>query len=305
MKIVVFGPERRVGALRENKVIDLNLADSELPANLCAFIEAGDIALDRARRALGTTRAGAVLDAGTLKLHAPWPGRRIAMVGGNFADHLAGMISNMTGRPISVEEARAEARKKGHWGFWKTLVEVTASGEDISCPRRSRYLDYEGELAIVIGRRGKDIRASDVDRHIWGVTLANDWSIRGSLDTPYSVSYNLAKNFDGSCTLGPCIVVGEADCNAIDIETRVNGELRQRFNTRDMVFSFGEVIEYLSRDLSFYPGDIISGGTAAGTAADTTKPNPDGTRPTDRFLKPGDVVEISSSAIGMIQNRVV
>ncbi len=304
MKIVVFGPDRRVGALREDKVIDLNRADSGLPARLDSFIEGGKTALDRARRALETARGDAVLEAKNVKLHAPWPGRRIAMVGGNFADHLAGMISNMTGKPMSVAAAADEAKKKGHWGFWKSLVEVTASGDEVQYPKRTRYLDYEGEVAIVIGKRGKDIRAPEIDDYVWGVTLVNDWSIRGNLETPFSVSYNLAKNFDGSCTLGPCILAGEVDCNNVDLETRVNGELRQRFNTRDMVFSFGEVLEYLSRDLSFFPGDIISGGTAAGTAADTTKPNPDGTRPTERFLKVGDVVEISSPGIGVIRNRV-
>lgn len=305
MKIVVFGPDRRVGALREDKVIDLNRADSSLPARLDVFIEAGQAALDRARRALETVRGDAVVTASSVKLHAPWPGRRLAMVGGNYADHLAGMLSNMTGKPMSVAEAADEARKKGHWGFWKSLAEVTADGDEVPYPKRTRYLDYEAEVAIVIGRRGKDIRASDSGDYIWGVTLANDWSIRDNTGTPFSVSYNLSKNFDGSCTLGPCIAVGEVDCNNVDVETRVNGELRQRFNTRDMVFSFAEVLEHLSRDLSFVPGDIISGGTAAGTAADTTRADPDGTRSTARFLKIGDEVEISSPAIGVIRNRVV
>ena len=304
MKIVVFGPDRRVGALREDKVIDLNRADSSLPAKLDAFIEAGQAALDRARRALETARGDAVVEASSVKLHAPWPGRRIAMVGGNYADHLAGMLSNMTGKPMSVAEAADEARKRGHWGFWKSLAEVTASGDEVPYPGRTRYLDYEGEMAIVIGRRGKDIRASDIGDYVWGVTLANDWSIRDNMGTPFAVSYNLSKNFDGSLSLGPCIVAGGVDCNNVDVETRVNGELRQRFNTRDMVFSFAEVLEHLSRDLSFVPGDIISGGTAAGTAADTTRPDPDGTRPIARFLKVGDVVEISSPAIGVIRNRV-
>lgn len=305
MKIVVFGPDQRVGALHEDKVIDLNRADASLPDRLDAFIEAGQPALDGARRAIGNARGDAVMDAKSVRLHAPWPRRRIAMVGGNFADHLAGMATNMLGKHVPVEEAAAEGRKRGQWGFWKSLAEVAASGDDIPYPKRTRYLDYEGEVAIVIGKRGKDIRASDLRDHVWGVTLANDWSIRDNFGTPFIVSYNLPKNFDGSCTLGPCILVGEADCTNVDIETRVNGELRQRFNTRDMLFSFAEVLEYLSRDLSFLPGDIISGGTAAGTAADSTKPNPDGTRPTDLFLKVGDVVEISSPAIGAITNRVV
>ena len=97
-----------------------------------------------------------------------------------------------------------------------------------------------------------------------------DWSIRAPRETPGGpLNFNFPKNFDTSCSMGPCIAVGEADPTNIDMETLVNGECRQRFNTRDMVFTFGEYLEYLSRDFTLYPGDVISGGTAAGTAADS------------------------------------
>jgi acylpyruvate hydrolase len=89
------------------------------------------------------------------------------------------------------------------------------------------------------------------------------------------------------------------------METLVNGERRQRFNTRDMVFSFGEYLEHLSRDFTLYPGDIINGGTAAGTAADSSELLPDGRSAPERFLKPGDLVEMSSPSIGALRTRVV
>src|SRR2546421_5369643 len=95
-----------------------------------------------------------------------------------------------------------------------------------------------------------------------------DWSIRAPRETPGGpLNFNFPKNFDTSCSMGPCVAVGEIDPTNVDMETLVNGECRQRFNTRDMVFTFGEYLEYLSRDFTLYPGDIISGGTAAGTAA--------------------------------------
>ena len=305
MKIVVFGPEKRVGALAGDAIIDLNRADPDLPCNLAAFIAGGAPMLKAAAWAVENA---APLDANGVKLHAPWPGKRIAMVGGNFADHLAGMIANQRGEAINgdmIQTAYAEARKKGQWGFWKVLDEVAGPGDEVPYPReRTRYFDYEGEIAIVIGKRGKNIRAEDVAEYVWGITLANDWSIRDNVGPGGGTSYNLSKTFDFSSSLGPCIAVGEGDFQATDCETRVNGELRQRYNTRDMIFKFGEVLEFLSRGFTFVPGDIISGGTAAGTAADRTRRGPDGVRSTELFLKPGDRVEISSPQIGMLGNTV-
>ncbi len=308
MKIVVFGSEQRVGVLAGEKIVDLNRADPSLPSQLAAFIAAGQPAIEAAQRAVKGAAGTAVQQARSVKLHAPWAHKRIAMVGGNYADHLAGMNANMHGEPMSadsVKKAFNAAREKGHWGFWKVLDDCAADGDDVAFPKRAKYLDYEGEVAIVIGRRGKDIAASRIADYVWGVTLVNDWSIRDAGGTPRTMSYNAAKNFDGSCSLGPCIVVGELDCQNVDCETRVNGELRQHFNTRDMIFRFGEVLEFLSRDFTFVPGDVISGGTAAGTAADRTKPNPDGTKPLDLFLKKGDVVEVASPQIGAIRNKLV
>jgi acylpyruvate hydrolase len=99
--------------------------------------------------------------------------------------------------------------------------------------------------------------------------------------------------------------VNETDPTNVDLETLVNGERRQRFNTHDMVFTFGEYLEYLSRDFTLYPGDIISGGTAAGTAADSSELLPDGSSAPELFLRPGDVVEMKSPAIGSLRTRVV
>ena len=138
------------------------------------------------------------------------------------------------------------------------------------------------------------------------MTLLHDWSIRdGMTPSTRPMSYNLAKNFDRSTSMGPCIVVGELDPRSVDVQLRVNGTLRQEYNTREMIFSFGEVLEYLSRDFTFVPGDVIAGGTSVGTAADQTKRAADGSRPKDLFLKVGDVVEVSSPGIGVLRNRIV
>jgi 2-keto-4-pentenoate hydratase/2-oxohepta-3-ene-1,7-dioic acid hydratase in catechol pathway len=115
----------------------------------------------------------------------------------------------------------------------------------------------------------------------------------------------LVKNFDCSKSIGPCIAVDEVNIDDFQLQTYINGKLRQDHNTRDMIFSFAEVLEYLSQDLTFYPGDVVAGGTGAGTAIDKTVPNKDGSWPRDLFLKPGDTVEVKSAQLGSLVGHVV
>jgi 2-keto-4-pentenoate hydratase/2-oxohepta-3-ene-1,7-dioic acid hydratase in catechol pathway len=332
MKIVVFGPERRVGALVGERIIDLNRgmarhlhergesraeeqAAMRLPPRLLTFIESGAPGLENAQRVIDQFRGMALGDdrgaprivhnAADIKLHAPWPERRIACVGGNYAAHLAGMWANRLGKTgVSIEQITEEARKAGQWGFWKVPAEVAGPNDEIPFPTRVTYFDYEGEVAIVIGKRGKNIPAAKIRDYVWGVTLFHDWSIRDAGGTDRVVSYNLQKNFDGAVSMGPCIVVGELDHQDIDAETRVNGVVRQSYNTKEMIWNFAEVLEYLSRDFTFVPGDVIAGGTSAGTAADKSRRGPDGERPLDLFLKIGDTVEVASSKIGALSNKI-
>lgn len=291
-------------------MIDLNAVEPELPATLLPFVELGQPGIERAAHAVERSRGSAVdgrrcYRAADVTLHAPWPGKRIACAGGNYAAHSLGMAINRGVTDVTLESMTAQIRKNGHRGFWKVLDAVAGPGDNVPYPSRAEYLDYEGEVAIVIGKRGKNIAADEIDAYVWGVTLANDWSDRDMGGANFSLSYNVPKNFDLSASLGPCIVVGEVDPQDVNIETRVNGDLRQRYSSRDMVFSFAEILAYLSTDFTFVPGDVILGGTGAGTAQDSTKLNADGSRPHDRFLKAGDVVEISSPAIGNLTNRVV
>lgn len=338
MKIVVFGPHRRVGALRGDEVVDLSLAYAKflkerqdlrqptllaaalVPSDLAMFIEGGKAALDYAQAAIehlfGDTHDQLGVDGETLLhkaadvyLHAPRPNRsRIACAGGNFADHLAGMAAMglLPGAgAMSIEQAAARIRESGIWGFWKVDRATAGPGAEVPYPSRGNRLDYEGEVAIVLGKQGKDVPAAQGKELVWGVTLLGDWSIRAPAEPQGPLKFGMAKNFDQSCSLGPCIVVDELDPEKIDVETWVNGERRQRFNTRDMVFSYWEYIEYLSHDLTLYPGDIISGGTAAGTAADSSPRMADGQFAPERFLKPGDAVEIRSPDIGTLGARIV
>jgi len=229
-------------------------------------------------------------------------------VGGNYAAHLAGMWAGRPGVTGDLAQITQMAKEEGQWGFWKTPHEVAGPDDEIPYPKRTRRFDYEGEVAVVIGKRGKDIPADRIDEYVWGVTLFHDWSIRdGGSSGPQGrpISYNLAKNFDGSTSMGPCIVVDELDHRNVAVETRINGEVRQSYNTKEMIWSFGEVLEYLSQDLTFVPGDVIAGGTSAGTAADMSRRRTESAQSPNLFLKIGDVVELSSPQIGKLGNRIV
>jgi 2-keto-4-pentenoate hydratase/2-oxohepta-3-ene-1,7-dioic acid hydratase in catechol pathway len=322
MKIVVYGLAQRVGVLKDNSVIDLSaayakylheakgetraeeLAAALVSSDLAKLIEGGRRALDEAQKALehlsnakdqkavnGNKLAFA---ANAVKIHAPRPnGTRMACAGSNFTAHRERM---------TVRSGR-EIRAPFIWGFWK-ISDPIGPDENMTYPARCDRLDYEGEAAIILSKGGKDLKPNQLQDFVWGVTLFCDWSIR-TREPLGPMNFAPGKNFDTSASLGPCIVVDEADCTNIDIETFVNGQRRQSHNTKDMTFSFGQYLEYLSRDLTLKPGDLICSGTGEGTAADASLTNADGTQPTDLFLKIGDKVEVKSPQIGSLKATIV
>ena len=154
MKIVVFGPQQRVGALLGEQVIDLNRANPAIAANLRRFIEAGQRGLDDAQRAVDTASSapdGTVLPVANADLRAPWAERRIACAGGNYGRHLLGMWARRyPDRSPTLEQVEQDARNNGQWGFWKVPDAVAGPEDSISYPKRTHYFDYEGEAAIVI-----------------------------------------------------------------------------------------------------------------------------------------------------------
>jgi 2-keto-4-pentenoate hydratase/2-oxohepta-3-ene-1,7-dioic acid hydratase in catechol pathway len=142
--------------------------------------------------------------------------------------------------------------------------EIAGAEDRIPFPKRVAYFDYEGEVTIVIGKRGKNIPADQVRHYVWGVSCFTRVSATAAEQTGQSVTI-YRKTSMGRHRWGPCIVVGELEPQNVDVETRINGVVRQSFNTREMIWSFGEVLEFLSQDFTFVPGDVIAGGTSAGT----------------------------------------
>ena len=328
IKIVVFGPERRVGVWEDDRVVDLHAVDGSLPADLLGLIEAGERGVDAARAAVeraltGRAPDGALHDIGAVRVHAPAVHRpRIGCAAGNYALHtigsakhkglansnaLAGLIEG--DRVPTVEEVVEKTRARGELrGFWKDFATPTGPDDDIQYPDRCQKLDYEGEVVAVVGRPAKDVPKGKGGDFIWGVSLHNDMSIRQE-NKLVTLSFNLPKNWDGSASVGPCIVVG-ADPADLEVETRVNGELRQKYHSGDMIFSHGDFIEFLSRDLTLCPGDMISGGSGPGTATDSDKELGSGEEISEErraamYLQVGDIVEVSSQTIGALRNRIV
>jgi 2-keto-4-pentenoate hydratase/2-oxohepta-3-ene-1,7-dioic acid hydratase in catechol pathway len=181
--------------------------------------------------------------------------------------------------------------------FVRNPSSVVGSGQPIEKPKISEQLDYEGELVIVIGKQGRHISRENAYQHIFGMTLCNEGSVR---DWLHHGKFNVTqgKNFDRSGSVGPWIVTAdELDPRGPhDILTRVNGELRQQDSTERLMFPFDFLIAYLSTFATLKPGDMIATGTPTGAGARFDPP---------RWLKPGDVVEVESTAIGILRNTVV
>ena len=181
--------------------------------------------------------------------------------------------------------------------FVRNPSSVVGSGQPIEKPDVSDELDYEGELVIVIGRQGRHIPREQAWSHIFGMTLCNEGTVRDWLrHGKFNVTQG--KNFDRSGSIGPWIVTSD-ECDPRgphDIITRVNGEVRQQDTTERLMFPFDVLIAYLSTFATLKPGDMIVTGTPTGAGARFTPP---------RWLKPGDVVEVESSKIGVLRNSVV
>jgi 2-keto-4-pentenoate hydratase/2-oxohepta-3-ene-1,7-dioic acid hydratase in catechol pathway len=218
-----------------------------------------------------------------VRLLAPVRPRKFLGIGLNYADH--------------VEESGMEAPEFPVF-FNKQVTCVVGPGDDVHMPRVSNLLDYEGELAIVIGQRCRHVPAERAPEVIAGYTIANDLSVRDwQLRTPMMA---LGKSFDTHGPLGPWIVTRDelGDPHALSIKTYVNDELRQDGNTKEMIYDCFQQVAHLSEAFTLEPGDVIATGTPAGIGA-VRQPFPEG------LLKVGDTVRIEIDGIGVLENTVV
>ncbi len=279
-----------VGCLVPHEDTIINLTEAGLPDDLSSLVEMGDSGFTLARKAAETGERIALSDT---RLLAPFPRprRNIICVGKNYFEHSkefekSGFDSTSGGQTIPDAPVI----------FTKAPTSVSGPGEPIPASSDpSHSTDYEGELAVVIGRSGRNIAKDEAFDYVCGYTIINDVTAR-NLQQLHK-QWFLGKSLDGFCPMGPCFITADEikDVRALNIATRVNGELRQQACVKDLIFDIPTIIETVSSLLTIIPGDIIATGTPAGVGIGFSPP---------KFLQPGDKVVIEIDHIGVLENPV-
>lgn len=280
MRLVTFTTkaEKHVGALVGDGIVDLTKR-----LGIASVRQA--IADNRLAEAERAAVAGNVdMALGSVKLDLPLPDpAKIICVGVNYMNR-------------NAEYKDGSEAPKYPSLFIRTPLSFVAQGEPLVIPRESVELDYEGEIVLVIGKSGRRIAQADALKHVMGLTIMNEGSVR---DWIRHGKFNVTqgKNFDRSGSYGPWIETGidKLDTSNLRVETRVNGELRQSDTTASMTFSFARIIEYVSTFTTLLPGDLIATGTPTGSGGRFDPP---------KWLKAGDKVEVTVEGVGTLSNGV-
>jgi 2-keto-4-pentenoate hydratase/2-oxohepta-3-ene-1,7-dioic acid hydratase in catechol pathway len=274
------GGPPRPGLIVGDEILDLSDAATGLPPTMAGLVALGSEGLERARAA--PRGRAARHDLSTVRRHAPVPDPpAILAIGMNYRAHVAEL-----------------GREPPEWQYWfnKQRTAISGPGDAIVLPSVSDSVDYEGELALVVGPRCQHVPAARAFEVVAGFTIINDVSAR---DWQWrSPTFTLGKSFDTHAPCGPEMVTGDelGDPGSLAIRTWVNDDLRQDSTTADLIFGCAEMIEYLTTAFPLEPGTMIATGTPAGVGAGFDPP---------RFLADGDTVRIRIEGIGDLTNPVV
>ena len=271
------------GLILDDAIVDL----SPLFPDLLSLIDGGPAALARVREYAATAPAALPLAEARLLAPIPTPRRNVICLGKNYAEHARESYEARGEQVITTEYPVI---------FTKATTTINGPYDDIPVDDAiSAQMDYEAELAFIIGRPARRVARAEAMSYVFGYTVLNDVTAR-DLQTAHK-QFHIGKSLDGCCPIGPWIVTADeiADPHALRITCHVNGELRQDSAGEVMTFDIPAMIEILSRTMTLLPGDIIATGTPSGVGFARKPPV---------FLRPGDVVECAIDGIGAIRNTI-
>ncbi len=284
MRLVTYIKENNleIGSIKEGNIIPFS-QNSDIPNEMLLFLEGGEKVFHKAEQLCKESKEKIQLSEVTLLPPISRPPKILA-IGLNYADHL--------------EEVRAAGREMETpivpMVFNKQSLSVAGPYDEVHDPKVSEMLDFEGELTFVIGKRCRHVPKEEAHKVIAGFAIANDLSVRDwQLRSP---TFTMGKSFDTHCPFGPAIVTPEeiSDPHKLDLITEVNGEKRQDSNTKHLIFNCFDLVEHLSTAFTLEPGDLVLTGTPGGVGVVEGK-----------FLKEGDVIKITISELGYIENKVI
>ena len=288
MKLVTFtfNGITSIGAISGDHVVDFS--NSSLPNNMIDFIALGDQGLDTAKNLIDNSENKIELSKVHLEAPITKPSKILA-VGLNYKEH-QDEVAQTAAKTIG------KAQEKYPNIFNKQNSSVNGPYDDVHRPRASEFLDYEGELGFIIGKKCRHVPYDKAAGVIYGYTVVNDVTIRDWQMRGPPMTMTMGKSWDTHCPFGPYIVTSDEVGNPHDLklETYVNGELRQSASTSDLIFDCFTLVEYLSTAFTLEPGDLIPTGTPAGSAVMTRN-----------WLKAGDEIKIEIEKLGFINNKVI
>ena len=293
MKLITFSLKNdpnisRIGAVKNDKIIDFY--SSNLPNDMINFINLGDDGLKQASKIIDLSKTIYSYDEINVKAPISVPNKILA-VGLNYKKHIdeAKEVTEHHSENVELQEQFPNI-------FNKQNSSVNDPYGDVHRPNASDWLDYEGELGIIIGKECRHVTYENAISCIYGFTIVNDFSVRDWQFRGPPHTLTMGKSWDTHCPFGPYIVTSDEieDPHNLVLKTYVNDEERQNSNTSLMIYDCFTLIEYLSTAFTLMPGDLIATGTPEGVALTTQD-----------WLKPGDNVKVEIDKLGFIQNNII
>ncbi len=303
MKLVTYRRNESVSCavLTQGRLVDIASCwpGPNPPRSIKQILERGESCLQKVARLAASADVFIALESVDLLAPVPRPGKIIALAG-NYSRHIKEAALKQ-GFKLGLSDSPRETTVPRP--FIMPTTAVIGPEQEIPWPVYSRQIDYEIELAVVIGKKAKSVRLEDGLDFVAGYTIANDVSARsvtflkGRQERPWDDFYDWlnGKWADGFCPMGPYLLTADEleDVQNLELRLTVNGEVRQDANTRQMIYPVADIVSFLSHVMTLEPGDIIATGTPAGVGVAT-----------GRFLEPGDVIECSIEKLGTLRNKL-